>query len=126
MKIYQILLIVLLLGSSVLKAQDSVMVKSLSQYPTESSRTHEFAQKYYYDEREKAKPYEINGESVVVTGELVLMKDPRINHQLDRNYYYFLNNKLSRVYPLFLTALEQYTDIQSDLKDLDKSNRRKY
>ena len=126
MKIYQILLIVLLLGSSVLKAQDSVMVKSLSQYPNESLRTDEFGQKYYYDERQKAKIYEINGESVVVMDELVLMKNPRFNNQLDRNYYYFLNKKLNRVYPLFLTALEQYTDIQNDLKNLDKNNQRKY
>lgn len=126
MKIYQILLIILLLGSSVLKAQDSVMVKSLSQYPNESLRTDEFGQKYYYDERQKAKIYEINGESVVVMDELVLMKNPRFNNQLDRNYYYFLNKKLNRVYPLFLTALEQYTDIQNDLKNLDKNNQRKY
>lgn len=126
MKIYQILLIVLLLGSSVLKAQDSVMVKSLSQYPNESLRTDEFGQKYYYDERQKAKIYEINGESVVVMDELVLMKNPRFNNQLDRNYYYFLNKKLNRVYPLFLTALEQYTDIRNDLKNLDKNNQRKY
>lgn len=126
MKIYQIVLIVLLLGSSVLKAQDSVMVKSLSQYPNESLRTDEFGQKYYYDERQKAKIYEINGESVVVMDELVLMKNPRFNNQLDRNYYYFLNKKLNRVYPLFLTALEQYTDIQNDLKNLDKNNQRKY
>lgn len=126
MKIYQILLIVLLLGSCVLKAQDSVMVKSLSQYPNESLRTDEFGQKYYYDERQKAKIYEINGESVVVMDELVLMKNPRFNNQLDRNYYYFLNKKLNRVYPLFLTALEQYTDIQNDLKNLDKNNQRKY
>lgn len=126
MKIYQILLIVLLLGSSVLKAQDSVMVKSLSQYPNESLRTDEFGQKYYYDERQKAKIYEINGESVVVMDELVLMKNPRFNNQLDRNYYYFLNKKLNRVYPLFLTALEQYTDIQNDLKNLDKNSQRKY
>ncbi len=126
MKIYQILLIVLLLGSSVLKAQDSVMVKSLSQYPNKSLRTDEFGQKYYYDERQKAKIYEINGESVVVMDELVLMKNPRFNNQLDRNYYYFLNKKLNRVYPLFLTALEQYTDIQNDLKNLDKNNQRKY
>lgn len=126
MKIYQILLIVLLLGSSVLKAQDSVMVKSLSQYPNESLRTDEFGQKYYYDERQKAKIYEINGESVVVMDELVLMKNPRFNNQLDRNYYYFLNKKLNRIYPLFLTALEQYTDIQNDLKNLDRNNQRKY
>lgn len=126
MKIYQILLTVLLLGSSVLKAQDSVMVKSLSQYPNESLRTDEFGQKYYYDERQKAKIYEINGESVVVMDELVLMKNPRFNNQLDRNYYYFLNKKLNRIYPLFLTALEQYTDIQNDLKNLDRNNQRKY
>ncbi|MBF6609878.1 MAG: DUF4294 domain-containing protein [Chryseobacterium sp.] len=126
MKIYQIVLIVLLLGSSVLKAQDSVMDKSLSQYPNESLRTDEFGQKYYYDERQKAKIYDINGESVVVMDELVLMKNPRFNNQLDRNYYYFLNKKLNRVYPLFLTALEQYTDIQNDLKNLDKNNQRKY
>ncbi len=126
MKIYQIGLIVMLLGSGILKAQDTVLVRSLSQYPKEFLRTDEFGQKYYYDERQKAKIYEINGESVVVMDELVLMKNPRFNNQLDRNYYYFLNKKLNRVYPLFLTALQQYTNIQEDLKNLDKNNQRKY
>ena len=55
-----------------------------------------------------------------------LLNKPRFNNSLDQNYYYFLNKKLNRVYPLFLTALEQYQDIQADLSNLDKGDQRKY
>jgi hypothetical protein len=111
---------------SVFGQRDSVIAKPLSQYPQEELRTDEFGNKYYYDERQKAKIYEINGETVVVMDELVLLNKPRFNNQLDRNYYYFLNKKLYRVYPLFLTALQQYRDIQKEMNDMDGKARRKY
>ncbi|WP_299176335.1 DUF4294 domain-containing protein [uncultured Chryseobacterium sp.] len=113
-------------GVSVFGQRDSVIAKPLSQYPQEELRTDEFGNKYYYDERQKAKIYEINGETVVVMDELVLLNKPRFNNQLDRNYYYFLNKKLYRVYPLFLTALQQYRDIQKEMNDMDGKARRKY
>ena len=50
----------------------------------------------------KARIYEINGEKVVVMDELLLMQRPHFNNQLDRNFYYFLNKKLNRVYPYLL------------------------
>ena len=37
-----------------------------------------------------------------------------------------MNKKLNRVYPLFLTALEQYEDIQQEMRTLDKEDQRKY
>lgn len=86
----------------------------------------EFGNKYYYDERQKMKVYEINGEPVVVLDELVLVNKPRFNNQLDKNYYYFLNKKLNRVYPLFVTALQQYRDIQADMNDMDSKAKRKF
>lgn len=104
----------------------TINVKSLSQYPPEELRVDEFGNKYYYDERQKAKIYEINGEVVIVLDELVLVNKPKFNNQLDRNYYYFLNKKLYRVYPLFLTALQQYRDIQKEMTDMDSKVRRKY
>ncbi|SIP86396.1 protein of unknown function [Chryseobacterium sp. RU37D] len=106
--------------------KDSVYAKPLSQYPTELLKTDEFGKKYYYDERQKMKVYEINGETVIVMDELVLVNKPRFNNQLDRNYYFFLNKKLNRVYPLFLTALEQYRGIQKEMTDLDNKAKRKY
>lgn len=126
MKISRILIIILLFFGLFVKAQDSVIAKPLNQYPDELLKTDEYGQKYYYDERQKSKIYEINGETVVVMDELVLLKGPKFNNQLDRNYYYFLNKKLNRVYPLFLTALQQYRDIQNDLKVLDKNSQRDY
>lgn len=89
-------------------------------------KTDEFGNKYYYDEAQKAKIYEINGENVVLMDELILLNKPRFNNQLDQNYYYFLNKKLNRVYPLFITALSQYQEIQKDIQKLDKSSQRKY
>ena len=107
--------------------QDSLFTpKPLSQYPPELLKTDEFGNKYYYDEAQKAKIYEINGENVVVMDELILLNKPRFNNQLDQNYYYFLNKKLNRVYPLFITALSQYQEIQKDIQKLDKSSQRKY
>lgn len=107
--------------------QDTLFApKPLSQYPPELLKTDEFGNKYYYDEAQKAKIYEINGENVVVMDELILLNKPRFNNQLDQNYYYFLNKKLNRVYPLFITALSQYQEIQKDIQKLDKSSQRKY
>jgi len=118
----------LLFSALLVNAQkDSLFTpKPLSQYPPELLKTDEFGNKYYYDEAQKAKIYEIDGENVVVMDELVLLNKPRFNNQLDQNYYFFLNKKLNRVYPLFVTALAQYEDIQKDLKDMDKRSQRRY
>lgn len=105
---------------------DSVIAKPLSQYPQEELKTDEFGNKYYYDERQKAKIYEINGETIVVMDELILLNKPRFNNQLDKNYYFFLNKKLYRVYPLFLTALQQYRDLQKEMTNLDSNAKKKY
>lgn len=106
--------------------RDSVVVKPLSQYPQDQLKTDEFGNKYFYDERQKAKIYEINGETVVVMDELILLNKPKFNNQLDKNYYFFLNKKLYRVYPLFLTALQQYRDIQGEMTNLETAAKRKY
>ncbi|KFE98942.1 DUF4294 domain-containing protein [Chryseobacterium luteum] len=119
-------LFIFFFGVSVFGQKDSIIAKPLNQYPAESLKTDEFGNKYYYDERQKVKIYEINGEPVVVLDELVLVNKPRFNNQLDKNYYYFLNKKLNRVYPLFLTALEQYRGIQADMTDMDSKAKRKF
>jgi hypothetical protein len=48
------------------------VAKPLNQYPPESLKVDEFGNKYYYDEQQKIKVYEINGEPVVVLDELIL------------------------------------------------------
>lgn len=127
MKLYKITgILVLLFGSSLLKAQNDTIALPLSKYPASSLQTDEFGNKYYYDVRQKAKIYEIDGETVVVMDELVLQKKPHFNNELDRNYYFFLNKKLNRVYPLFLTALEQYRTLESTLEKMSPSEKRKY
>ncbi|MBD8018231.1 DUF4294 domain-containing protein [Kaistella pullorum] len=107
--------------------KDTVLIaKPISQYPPELLKTDELGNKYYYDEAQKAKIYEIDGENVVVMDELILLNKPRFNNQLDQNYYYFLNKKLNRVYPLFLTALDQYQGIQQEIKGLSRAEQKKY
>ncbi len=106
--------------------QDAVIARPISQYPPELLKTDEMGNKYYYDQAQKARIYEIDGENVVVMDELILRSKPRFNNQLDQNYYFFLNKKLNRVYPLFLTALEQYREIEDELSTLDKKAQRKY
>ncbi len=116
----------LLIGFFGQAQHDTIIAKPISQYPPELLKTDEYGNKFFYDERQKARIYEIDGENVVVMDELILRSKPRFNNQLDQNYYFFLNKKLNRVYPLFLTALEQYEDIQDELETLDKSGQRKY
>lgn len=126
MKIYQTVLVFLLFVSVSVSAQDTIVVKALRDYPQDQLRVDEFGQKYFYDEQQRAKIYEIDGETVVIMDELVLKKGPQFNNQLDRNYYFFLNKKLSRVYPLFVTALAQYNDIQKDISVMDRNNQKRY
>ncbi|WP_144282845.1 DUF4294 domain-containing protein [Chryseobacterium echinoideorum] len=127
MKFHKIaFLFLIFLGVHIFGQQDSVIAKPLDQYPQDQLQKDEFGNLYYYDERQKAKIYEINGETVVVMDELTLLNKPRFNNQLDKNYYYFLNKKLYRVYPLFLTALQQYRDIKVEMDDMDTAAKRKY
>lgn len=128
MKFHRIVGLFLFFFSIVVLGQhkDSVIAKPLSQYPKEELKKDEFGNLYYYDERQKAKIYEINGETVVVMDELILLNKPKFNNPLDKNYYYFLNKKLYRVYPLFVTALQQYRDLQKEMVNLDSSAKKKY
>ncbi len=121
-----ILLFLLFFGLFVNAQQDSIIAKPISEYPPELLKTDQYGNKFYYDASQKARIYEINGENVVVMDELILRKKTKFNNQLDQNYYFFLNKKLNRVYPLFLTALEQYEDIQQELKTVDKDSQKKY
>jgi hypothetical protein len=84
----------------------------------------EFGNKYYYDERQKARSMKSTEKPVVVMDELILLNKPKFNNQLDKNYYYFLNKKLYRVYPLFVTALaiQRYS---GEMTNMD-SKERKY
>lgn len=128
MKFYKTLAIFLLFIGAFYSAQikDSVIARPLNQYPPELLQTDEYGNKFYYDELQKAKIYEINGETVVVMDELVLANKPRFNNQLDRNYFYFLNKKLYNVYPYFLKALSQYREIQKTMSSLNREDQRKY
>ncbi len=126
MKFNKLVFIFLLFLGLFIEAQVIEQMKPLSEYPEELLKTDKFGNKYYYDEAQKAKVYEINGETVVVLDELILLNKPRFNNHLDQNYYYFLNKKLSRVYPLFVEALEQYRDIQKDMQGLNGETKRKF
>ena len=116
----------LILGFFTFAQQDTANVKSLSEYPASDLKVDEYGQKYYYDSQQKVRVYEINGETVIVLDELMLVQKPRFNNQLDRNYYYFINKKLIRVYPLFLEALSQYREINKEMRSMDSDVKRKY
>ena len=129
MKFQNIFTIFLLLFSLSFQAQQDTIkieLKALKDVPKEKLQKDDFGNVFYYDERQKARIYEINGEKVVVMDELLLMQRPHFNNQLDRNFYYFLNKKLNRVYPYFITALEQYRDIQDELSKIDDDRKRAY
>lgn len=123
--LYTTFLLVLLPAITVI-AQDSIAVKPLSAYPADQLKKDEYGKLYYYDEANKAKIYEIDGETVVIMDELTLAAKPKFNNQLDQNYYWFLNKKLNRVYPLFLTALQQYRDITAEMAALPGDSKRTY
>ncbi len=121
------LVFVLFLGISVeAQVKNDTIAKPLSGYPKELLKTDEYGNKYFYDERQKAKIYEIDGEVVVVMDEMMLAAKPRFNNQLDRNFYFFLNKKLNRVYPLFVTALQQYRDLNIQLAAMSESDKKKF
>ncbi|MCG2793228.1 MAG: DUF4294 domain-containing protein [Weeksellaceae bacterium] len=104
--------------------QDTLQIKSFDDIPKSKLKQDEFGNDYFYDEVQKAKIYKINGEQVIVLDELTLRANPHFNNQLDKNFYFFLNKKLNRVYPLFLDALEQYRNIKiesANLKGADRS-----
>ena len=129
MKFQKILVIILMILSYQLQAQkDSIVVelKALKDVPKDKLQKDELGNIFYYDEKQKARIYEINGEKVVVLDELFLLPKPHFNNQLDRNFYFFLNKKLNRVYPYFITALEQYRDIQDELSKIDDEQKRAY
>ena len=129
MKFRNIFIIALLLLSLSFQAQQDTIkieLKALKDVPKEKLQKDDFGNVFYYDEKQKARIYEINGEKVVVMDELILMNKPHFNNQLDRNFYYFLNKKLNRVYPYFITALEQYRDIEDELEKIDSEKRRVY
>ena len=129
MKFQNIFTIFLLLFSLSFQAQQDTIkieLKALKDVPKEKLQKDDFGNIFYYDEKQKARIYEINGEKVVVMDELLLMQRPHFNNQLDRNFYYFLNKKLNRVYPYFITALEQYRDIQDELSKIDDDRKRAY
>ena len=106
--------------------QDTLQVRSFDDIPKSKLQKDEFGNEFFYDEVQKAKIYKINGEQVIVMDELTLRANPHFNNQLDRNFYFFLNKKLNRVYPLFLDALEQYRNIQKESADMKGSDRNRY
>lgn len=129
MKFYKLVLIlgVFVGGYAVAQSsQDTLVPKALSTIPRDQLQKDDQGNYFYYDASQKAKIYDINGEQVIVMDELVLKAGPHFNNQLDKNYYFFLNKKLNRVYPLFLHALQQYRDIEKDLNALDSAEKRKY
>jgi len=106
--------------------QDTLQIKSFDDIPKSKLQKDEFGDEYFYDEAQKAKIYKINGEQVIVMDLLTLRADPHFNNQLDRNFYFFLNKKLNRVYPLFVNALQQYRDIATESSNMSGSQRNKY
>ncbi len=106
--------------------QDTLKVTSFDDIPKSRLQKDEYGNEYFYDEVQKAKIYKINGEQVIVLDELTLRANPHFNNQLDRNYYFFLNKKLNRVYPLFLDALEQYNSIKAESANMSSAERNKY
>ena len=129
MKFKRILIIFLMILGYQFHAQsDSIVVelKALKDIPKDKLQKDELGNVFYYDEQQRARVYEINGEKVIVMDELMLLPKPHFNNQLDRNFYFFLNKKLNRVYPYFITALEQYRDIQDELSKIDSDQKRVY
>ena len=116
----------LFIGTLYYSQQDTLKVASFDDIPKNKLQKDEYGNEYFYDEVQKAKIYKINGEQVIVLDELTLRANPHFNNQLDRNYYFFLNKKLNRVYPLFLDALEQYNNIKTESANMQGAERNRY
>ncbi len=130
MKFYKLFLVLsIFVGAFAMAQNDSDLnqvPKALSEMPKDKLKKDEFGNWYYYDEVQKAKIYDINGEQVIVMDELLIRANPKFNNQLDRNFYFFLNKKLNRVYPLFVHALEQYRGLVNETATMDERSKAKY
>lgn len=129
MKFYKIFVILLLIFGVYINAQNDtikVSFRSLKDIPQEKLQKDEIGNTFYYDEKQKARIYEIGGEKVVVMDELILLPKAHLNNQQDRNFYFFLNKKLNRVYPYFVSALEQYRYLEEELSKIEDDKRRAY
>lgn len=126
MKLYKFFFLLMSIAAVQLYAQDSLNVTPLSKIDPARIKTDEYGGKYYYDPALKAKVYEMNGETILVMDDILIAKKPAFNNQLDQNYYYFINKKLVRVYPLFLTALQQYRDIQGQMQRMAPESKQQY
>lgn len=108
-------------------AQEDVKDRTFEKIPESEVEVDRFGNKFYYDKVNKARYYRINGETIVIMDELTIIQKPKFNNQLDENYYRFINRKLSRVYPLFLVALEQYDELNKQLEKIEnKADKRKF
>ena len=94
MKFKRILIIFLMiLGYQFHAQKDSIVVelKALKDISKDKLKKDKLGNFFYYDEKQKARIYEIDGEKVIVMDELMLLPKPHFNNQLDRNFYFFLN-----------------------------------
>lgn len=119
-------MILMLHFSIFILAQDSIRIGDLDKVSKDQLKHDKDGNTYYYNENLKAKVIDVNGEKVIVMDELVLLSKPRFNNELDRRYYFFLNKKLNRVYPLFLVALEQYRDLKAKIGKMPRSQQRDF
>ena len=87
MKFHKIIIILILLViSSQFHAQnDSIVIelKALKDIPRDKLQKDEMGNIFYYDEKQKARIYEVNGEKVVMMDELFLVSKPRFNNDLE-------------------------------------------
>jgi len=81
---------------------------------------------YSHTDSLSAKNTNVDSGKVTELEEIHISGKPVFNNQLDKNYYSFLNKKIYRVYPLFLEALEQYLNLEEELKYIPKNKRRAY
>lgn len=106
---------------------DSIVFKNFDEVPQSLLQKDEDGNIYYYDARQRARIYQINGERVVILDELEMYVHPKFNNNLDKKYYYFLNKKLSKVYPIFLKTLQRYRSVESNVTSMErKREKRKY
>jgi len=97
-------------------------------YDIEQSKIHKEKQinEHIINDSLHKKNLKKDDDKVTNVKEVIISGKPVFNNQLDRNYHSFLNKKIYRVYPLFLEALEQYQNLEEELKSIPPKKRRAY
>lgn len=122
--IFSMLLVFLATYTYAQQKNTALNIGEFKEVPNNQLQKDKDGRSYYWDPNLQGRVYtEANGDRLIELDEMTLNASHLFNNKLDKTYYMFLNQKLFRVYPYFLKALQQYRDLQADTSSMSDSER---